>query len=101
MYYLDVYLITGLLLFIIGIFIVLIRRNIVRIFMGIILMVNGACLNFVVFSRFVEGGSRGQIAALFIITVMIAELVTALAILVNHYRHLQDIDVEKANTLKG
>ena len=101
MYSLDIYLMTGLLLFIVGIFIVLVRRNAIQVFMGILLMVNGACLNFVVFSRFVEGGPNGQLLTIFIIAIMIAEFVTAFAILVKYYRHIQTVDVEKANTLKG
>ena len=102
------YLILGALLFVIGIYGVLTRRNILGILISLELMFNGAMVNLVAFNSFSSGaktveaasGLHGQIFALFIIMVAAAEAVVGLALVLAVYRNLRAIDVEKLNLLK-
>jgi NADH-quinone oxidoreductase subunit K len=92
-------LIVSLLLFGIGLFGALTRKNPIAILMGIELMLSAANLNFVIFSRNLSDLS-GQIFALFVIAVAAAEAVVGLAIIINIYREFTDVDVEKINLLR-
>jgi len=99
------YLIVSGLLFSIGLAGVLLRRNILIIFMGLELMLNAANLSLVAFSRFhlVQGGIPGynaQVFVFFIITVAAAEVAVGLAIIVALYRARQTTHVEDLDTLK-
>jgi NADH:ubiquinone oxidoreductase subunit K len=95
-------LVVGALLFSIGLYTALSRRNAVGVLMGIELMLNSVNLNLVGFSRFVESPSPidGQVFAVFVITVAAAEASVALALAVSVYRLRQSIDVDKLNLLK-
>ena len=96
-------LVLGALLFSIGLYIALSRRNAVGVLMGIELMLNSVNLNFVGFSRFIESPRPidGQVFAVFVITVAAAEAAVALALAVSIYRLRQTIDVDQLDTLKG
>ena len=95
-------LIVAGLLFSIGLFIALSRRNAVGVLMGVELMLNSVNLNLVGFSRFVESPRPidGQVFAIFVITVAAAEASVALALAVSIYRLRQSIDVDRFNVLK-
>lgn len=93
------YLIVSLLLFCIGLFGTLTRRNIIAILMSIELMLNAVILNFVIFSRNLSDVS-GQIFALFIMVAAAAEVGIGLAIIINFYREFKEIDLEKIKSLK-
>jgi NADH:ubiquinone oxidoreductase subunit K len=95
-------LIVGALLFSIGLYIALSRRNAVGILMGIELMLNSVNLNLVGFARFVDSPRPidGQVFAVFVITVAAAEAAVALALAVSIYRLRQSIDVDRLNLLK-
>ena len=95
-------LVVGALLFSIGLYTALTRRNAVGVLMGIELMLNSVNLNLVGFSRFVDSPSPidGQVFAVFVITVAAAEASVALALAVSVYRLRQTIDVDKLNLLK-
>jgi len=96
------YLAVSGLLFLIGVFGVLTRRNIIGILMSIELMFNAANLNFVAFNRFLHPAAlNGQIVTLFSITIAAAEIVVGLALVLAIYRNLQTIYVEDFNILKG
>lgn len=96
------YLIVGAALFLIGIFGVLTRRNVIGILMSIELMFNAANLNFVAFNRFLHPQAlMGQVATLFTITIAAAEIVVGLALVLAIYRNLQTIYAEDFNILKG
>jgi len=101
---LNDYLIASGLLFTIGFAGVLLRRNIIIIFMALELMLNAANLSLVGFSRFnVKNGLPdldGQIFVFFIITVAAAEVAVGLAIIVALYRAKQTTHVEDINSLK-
>jgi NADH-quinone oxidoreductase subunit K len=99
------YLAVSGLLFIIGLAGVILRRNIIIIFMCLELMLNAANLSLVAFSRFnvnVAGlpNYNGQVLVFFVITVAAAEVAVGLAIIVALFRAKQTIHVEDLNTLK-
>jgi NADH-quinone oxidoreductase subunit K len=99
------YLIVSGGLFSIGLGGVLLRRNILIIFMGLELMLNAANLSLVAFSRFNLGqdglpGYNAQVLVFFIITVAAAEVAVGLAIIVALYRMRQTTHVEDLDTLK-
>ena len=99
----DYLLVSGL-LFSIGLAGVLLRRNIIIIFMCLELMLNAANLSLVAFSRFrlVDGmpNYNAQVLVFFIITVAAAEVAVGLAIIVALYRARQTTHVEDINSLK-
>ncbi|MCX6968108.1 MAG: NADH-quinone oxidoreductase subunit NuoK [Verrucomicrobia bacterium] len=101
---LNDYLLVSGLLFALGFSGVLLRRNILIIFMGLELMLNAANLSLVAFSRFnVTNGLpnyNGQMLVFFIITVAAAEVAVGLAIIVALYRARQTTNVEDLNALK-
>ena len=101
---LNDYLLVSGLLFALGFAGVLLRRNIIIIFMALELMLNAANLSLVAFSRFnVTDGLpnyNGQMLVFFIITVAAAEVAVGLAIIVALYRARQTTNVEDLNSLK-
>ena len=105
---LNDYLLVSGLLFAIGFAGVLLRRNIIIIFMALELMLNAANLSLVAFSRFnvTEVAGRilpnynGQMLVFFIITVAAAEVAVGLAIIVALFRARQTTNVEDLNSLK-
>ncbi len=99
---LEHYLIVGALLFGIGLYLALTKRNFVGVLMGIELMFNAVNLTFVAFSRFVEATEplRGHVFVVFVITVAAAEAAVALALAVLVYRNRESIDVDRMNLLK-
>ena len=99
------YLFVSGLLFTIGFAGVLLRRNIIIIFMSLELMLNAANLSLVAFSRFRVDSSglpnyHGQVFVFFIITVAAAEVAVGLAVIVALYRARRTTHVEDINTLK-
>ena len=101
---LNDYLLVSGLLFALGFAGVLLRRNIIIIFMALELMLNAANLSLVAFSRFNGTGGlpnyNGQMLVFFIITVAAAEVAVGLAIIVALYRARQTTNVEDLNSLK-
>ena len=98
---LEHYLILAAILFSIGLYGVLAKRNAVVILMCIELMFNAVNLTLVAFSRYVVPAMlTGQIFAIFVIVVAAAEVAVGLAIILAIYRGLEDIDVTKINLLK-
>ena len=95
-------LIVGAVLFAIGLYVALTKRNAVAVLMGIELMLNAVNLTFVAFARFVESPRPldGHIFAIFVITVAAAEAAVALALVVAIYRHRETIDVDKISLLR-
>lgn len=96
------YLAVSSLLFLIGIFGALTRRNIIGILMGVELMFNAANLNLVAFNRFLHpAGVAGSAVTLFTIAVAAAEIVVGLALIISMYRNLNTVYAEDINLLKG
>jgi NADH-quinone oxidoreductase subunit K len=98
------YLIASGLLFATGLGVVMLRRSIIVIFMGLELMLNAANLSLVSFSRYglISGHQNynAQILVFFIISVAAAEVAVGLAIIVSLYRARQTTHVEDLDTLK-
>jgi NAD(P)H-quinone oxidoreductase subunit 4L len=95
------YLILSAILFCVGMFGLLTRRNAVGVLMSIELMFNAVNINFVAFSRFITPDSMtGQVFAIFVITIAAAEAAVGLAIVMLLYRNFHDIEVDKINFMK-
>jgi NADH:ubiquinone oxidoreductase subunit K len=95
------FLVLAAVLFAIGIFGLLTRRNAVGILMSIELLFNAAAINFVAFTKFVApDGLAGQIFTIFIITIAAAEAAVGLAIVMLIYRNFKGIEVDKINFMK-
>ncbi len=96
---LEHYLVVSALLFCFGLLGVIMRRNLLVIYMSLELMLNAANLAFVAFSRF-NGHLNGQVMVFFIITVAAAEVAVGLALIVALYRKRQTAHVEDLTTMK-
>ena len=97
---LNNYLYISSVLFSLGTFAVMTRRNGIAVLMGVELILNAANLNFVAFSRFGGMNMDGHIFSLFVIVLAAAEAAVALAIVINIYNNLQTINVDDAATMK-
>lgn len=96
------YLVLSAILFLIGIFGALTRRNIIGILMSIELMFNAVNINLAAFNRYLQpAGITGQAVAVFIITIAAAEVVVGLALVLAIYRNTNTTYVEEFNLLKG
>jgi NADH-quinone oxidoreductase subunit K len=86
--------------FFLGIYGVITRKNAVMILMGIELILNSANINFIAFARYGDFGLQGQIIALFVIVLAAAEAAIALAIVLNIYKTISNINVDEIDTLR-
>ncbi len=101
-YSLEPYLLFSLLLFCIGLYAVLARRNLIAILIGVELMLNAASINFLAFNNFTATDMMtGQVVVLFIIGLAAAEVAIALAIVLAVHRDRNSIDVTGLRELKG
>jgi NADH-quinone oxidoreductase subunit K len=96
---LEHYLVVSGLLFSLGLLGVIMRRNLLVIYMCLELMLNAANLALVAMSRY-NGSLNGQIVVFFIITVAAAEVAVGLALIVALYRKRQTAHVEDLTALK-
>jgi NADH-quinone oxidoreductase subunit K len=97
---LSSYLTIGAILFALGLFTVLTRRNAISVLMGVELILNSANINYVAFSHFSSGSADGQVYAIFVIMLAAAEAAVGLAIVLAIYQLFHTIDVEAAESLK-
>ncbi len=93
------YLVISALLFSIGLFGLLVRKNILMMLLSIELILNAANLSFVTFSSF-RGDLSGQVVVFFTMIVAAAEVTVGLAIVVMLYRKSHTTDVDKLDSLK-
>jgi NADH-quinone oxidoreductase subunit K len=100
---LNHFLVLGLMLFLLGGFCVLTRRNAIGILLGIELILNAANVNYVAFAFYGGAGAKyaGQVFAIFVIMLAAAEAVIGLAIVLAIYDNLRTIDVGASETLRG
>ena len=95
------YLILAAILFSLGIFGLLTRRNAIGVLMSIELMFNSVNINFVAFSRYLTPQYlSGQVFSIFIITIAAAEAAVGLAIVMLIYRNFRGIEVDKIDYMK-
>ncbi len=97
---LNHFLIISAVLFSLGIYGIVTRKNAVMVLMGIELVLNSANINFIAFSRFGNFGLGGQVIALFVIILAAAEAAIALAIVLNIYKMFADVNVDEIDHLK-
>ena len=94
------YLFISVVLFSLGLFGVITRRNGVAVLMGIELILNAANLNFLAFARFGGMNMAGHVYALFVIVLAAAEAAVALAIIINIFNNYNTINVDEVSGLK-
>ena len=97
---LNTYLFVAAILFSLGVFGVMTRRNGIAILMGVELILNAANINFVAFSRFGGMNLDGHIFALLVIVLAAAEAAVALAIIINIYNNMNTINIDEASSMK-
>ena len=97
---LPAYLVLGALVFSIGLFGVLTRRNAVGILLGIELMLNAVNINLVAFARF-HGDLRGLVFTLFTIAITVAEVAVGLAIVIVIFRVRRTVEADRLDLLRG
>jgi NADH:ubiquinone oxidoreductase subunit K len=96
------YLVLGALLFVCGVVCMATKRNAIGVLIGVELVLNGANINFVAFSRYSQNFEiEGMIFALFVIVMAAGEAAVALAIVLNFYNNHATVDVDSAEELKG
>jgi len=94
------YIILSAVMFSIGVFGFLSRRNIIIMFLCLELMLNSVNISLVAFSHYLQS-MRGQILVFFVITVAAAEAAIGLAILIAFYKNNPTVKVDEINLLKG
>ena len=98
---LSYFLVVSTLMFFIGIYGFLTRKNLITILMSVELILNSVNINFVAFNRYLFPNElQGHFFSLFIIAVAAAEAAVAIAIIISVYRKYTNIDVERVDTMK-
>jgi len=98
----ESYLVLSALLFFIGVYGFIARKNLIGILLSIELMLNAVSINFVVFNRFLYPDlMEGYMYSLFIIVVAAAETAIAISIIINIYRNMKNISVDSIKELKN
>lgn len=98
---LSSYLLISFFLFLAGIAVMIARKNIVAILLGIELILNAAALNFAAYTRFVNQNIDGNIMSLFIIVIAAAEAAVGLAIVIRFFQIKDTIHIDDATELQG
>jgi NADH-quinone oxidoreductase subunit K len=86
-------------LFVIGMIGVLVRRNIIVIFMSIELMLNAVNINLVAYSNQLQN-TVGQVFAIFVICVAAAEAAVGLGIILAFYRNKETVNIDEMNLMR-
>ncbi len=99
---LQAYLSIASILFSLGVFAIITRKNAVAILMGVELVLNAANINFIAFNRFSGlNNLDGQVFSIFVIVLAAAEAAVALAIIINLFKNYDTVNIDEANKLKG
>jgi NADH:ubiquinone oxidoreductase subunit K len=95
------FLVFSALLFAVGVYGLLTRRNLIGLLMSVEIILNSAALNFIAFHHFRWGGDvGGAVFPVFIIAIAAAEAAVVLAIIIVLFRHKQHLDIQGSDTLK-
>lgn len=98
---LFMYLIPSLIMFACGVYGFITRKNLIAILISLELMLNSVDMNFVIFNRFLFPGQlEGMFFTLFAIGIAAAETALAIAIVINIYRSIKNIDVRQITKMK-
>jgi NADH:ubiquinone oxidoreductase subunit K len=95
------YLLVSGILFAIGLTILVTKKNLILMLMGIELMLNAVNINFVAFSKYDKIPEQGQIFALFVMMIAASEVAVGLAIILKIKKYYENINPEKLNELKN
>ena len=97
----ECYFVLSALLFFIGVFGFITRRNMIAMLISVELVLNAVDINFAAFNRLLYPGSmEGMIMTVFIIGVAAAESAVAIAIILNAYRHFKSDSVDSIKNMK-
>ena len=96
---LNHYLVISAILFGLGLFAIVTRKNAIVVLMGVELVLNAANINLVAFSKY-NGGMEGVMFSLFVIVLAAAEAAIALAIIINIYKTFNTVDVPSIDSMK-
>jgi NADH-quinone oxidoreductase subunit K len=94
------YLIVSAILFSLGLFAVITRKNAIMVLMGVELILNSANINFIAFSKFGGMNIEGHVATIFVVILAAAEAAIALAIIINIYHNFNTLNVDEIDKLK-
>jgi NADH:ubiquinone oxidoreductase subunit 11 or 4L (chain K) len=98
----EYYLIVTTIMFFAGIYGFIVRKNMLAMLISLELMLNAVEINFCVFNRYLyPENMEGMFFSLFGIAISAAETAIAIAIIINIYRNIQNIDVKNINKMKG
>ena len=97
---LEHFLLVSAVLFVLGLYAMLARRNAIAVLMGIELILNAANINFIAFSRYGAVNMNGQLSAIFVIVIAAAEAAVALAIVLNIYKNFNSVTVPDVDRLR-
>ena len=97
---LNQFLLLGAVLFCLGVYGVLVRRNAVLVLMSIELILNAVNINLIAFAA-IQGTLAGQVFALFVIAVAAAEVGVGLAIVLAIYRNRKSVDLDELDLMRG
>lgn len=95
------YLIPSMIMFACGVYGFITRKNLIAILISLELMLNSVDINFVVFNRFLfPGQMEGMFFTLFAIGIAAAETALAIAIIINIFRSVNNVDIREINKMK-
>jgi NADH:ubiquinone oxidoreductase subunit K len=97
---LEHFLFLGAALFVIGIMVIITRKNAIVVLMGIELILNAANINLVAFSQYDPNMLQGQVFSLFVIVLAAAESAVGLAIVLRIYQYFKTSDVHEVSQLR-
>lgn len=95
------YLFISFVLFVAGIAVMMVRKNIIAMLLGIELIMNAAALNFITYTRFVNHNLDGHLITLFIIVIAAAEAAVGLAIAIRFFQIRESIHIDDATQLQS
>jgi len=100
---LEAFLSISAVLFSLGTYALITRRNAIAVLMGIELILNSANINFIAFNKYSSGLKNldGHIFSIFVIVLAAAEAAVALAIVINLFKNHQTVNIDEARELRG
>jgi len=94
------FLIVSAILFALGIYGIVTRKNAILVLMGLELVLNAANINLIAFARYSSLNLDGQVTALFVIILAAAEAAIALAIVLNIYNRFHTVNIDEISHLR-
>lgn len=96
------FLVVSIIMFFAGVYGFIVRKNMLAMLISMELMLNAVVINFCVFNRYLfPNGMEGMFFSLFIIAIAAAETAVAIAIIINIYRNIGNINVGNVNRMKN